>query len=340
MISAPWFVAVSLANDEFFRFFFIHEHLQRFLTTEHRRVEPWWYFLPLLVVGMIPWVLLLGWGLRRTWRDGLPAANGFSWQRFALVWSAFVLVFFSASGSKLPSYILPMFPVLSLVAGWLLAGFDTRTLARLTWPLTAAAAAALAVVLVAYEPLARRFVADPTSLVPTLAFGPWVAATLATATVGGVVALLALRRPAARGRTLAVLAVAASTLVAVQLALAGYDEFRTTRSSRDILRAAAAANGPFLPDVPFYHVHMFDQTVPFYLRRTTTFVAFRDEFALGLDAEPAKAFATEQEWYPVWTHLAQGYAMMPADDYERLAAAGLPMRVLVRDARRVIVSRR
>jgi hypothetical protein len=80
--------------------------------------------------------------------------------------------------------------------------------------------------------------------------------------------------------------------------------------------------------------------VPFYLRRPTTFVSYRDEFALGLDAEPDRGFATEAAWIPVWDGLAQGYAMMPVGDYERLAAQGVPMRVLARDPRRVVVSRR
>ncbi len=340
VLAAPWFVAVSLANDEFFRFFFIHEHFQRYLTTEHRRVEPWWYFLPLLAFGMIPWLPLLVWGLPRTWRHARPAANGFSWQRFALVWAAFVFVFFSASGSKLPSYILPMFPVLAFVSAWLLAGIDPRTLSRLTWPMTAAAGATLVVALVAYEPLLRRFVSDEASLAPTLAYGRWIAAAMAAATFGGIVALLALRRTAGGGRTAAVLAVALSTLVAAQVAIVGYDEFRTTRSSRDILRAAEALNGPFAADAPFYHVHMYDQTVPFYLRRPTTFVGFRDEFALGQDAEPEKAYATEQAWIPVWEGLARGYAMMPSADFQRLSAQGLPMRLLARDTRRAVVSRR
>jgi 4-amino-4-deoxy-L-arabinose transferase-like glycosyltransferase len=339
LLAAPWFVAVSRANEEFFRFFFIHEHFQRYLTTTHRRDEPWWYFLPLVVVGTIPWVLLLGWGLRRTWRDGLPGVNGFSWQRFALVWAGFVLVFFSASGSKLPSYILPMFPVLALAAGWLLCTIAPRTLARLTGTLAVVAAATLVVVVAAREPLVRHFVAEA-SRAPARALVPWLAAALATALAGCAVALFALRRRAARGRTIAVLAVALSTLAATQITLFGYDEFRTTRSSRDILRAAVAANGPFAPDLPFYHVRMHDQTVPYYLGRTTTLVEYRDEFALGQDAEPAKAFATEQGWIPVWEGLAQGYALMAPDDYARLAGEGLPMRVLARDARRVVVSRR
>jgi len=339
-LAAPWFVAVSLANDEFLRFFFVHEHFQRFLTTEHRRVEPWWYFVPLALVGMIPWTPLLGWGLVKSWREGVPNARGFSWQRFALVWAGFVFVFFSASGSKLPSYILPMFPVLSLLAASLLVSVDRRTLGRLVGPMTVAAGVALAAVLVGYAPVVRRLVTDPATLAPTLAYAPWIEAALGVATLGGVIAAVALRRETPRGRTVAVLAVALGALVTVQLGIVGFDEFRTARSSRDILRAAVAANGPFAPGVPFYHVHMYDQTVPFYLGRTTTFVAFRDEFALGLDAEPGKAYASDREWIPVWKDLPQGYAMMPPNDYARLAAEGVPMRVLARDPRRVIVSRR
>ncbi len=296
--------------------------------------------MPLLVVGMVPWLTVLGWGLVRTWRTGTPTANGFSWQRFALVWSAFVFVFFSASGSKLPSYILPMFPVLAFVTGWLLSQIDSRTLARLVWPVAVAAGAVLAIALAASDPLLRRFVGDEASLVPALAYGRWLAGAAAVATAGCVAALIALRRRTARGRTVAVLAVALSTLVAVQAGIVGYDEFRTTRSSRDILRAAVAANGPFRADAPFFHVHMYDQTVPYYLQRPTTFVEYRDEFALGQDAEPDKAFATERAWIPVWRSLREGYAMMPVSDFERLSAQGLPMRVLSRDPRRVVVSRR
>ena len=82
-LAAPWFIAVSRANAEFFQFFFIHEHFQRYLTTEHRRDQAWWYFVPLFLLGAMPWLPLLGWGARQMWRDGTPAANGFSWQRFA-----------------------------------------------------------------------------------------------------------------------------------------------------------------------------------------------------------------------------------------------------------------
>jgi 4-amino-4-deoxy-L-arabinose transferase-like glycosyltransferase len=340
LLAAPWFVAVSRANPEFFDFFFIHEHFTRYTTMAHGRREPWWYFIPLLLVGMLPWIGLLVWAAPRLWRDGAPAANGFSWQRFALVWSAFVFLFFSASGSKLPSYILPMYPPLCLLAAWLLRDIDPRWLARLTLPAAVLVVLATVVVALGYEPVARRLVVETVSLEPTLRFAPWVTAALAITATGTVAAYVGLRKSATHGRTIAVLALALSVLAAIQVGMIGYDNFRATRSSRDLLRAAEAAHGPFAADVPFYHVHMHDQTVPFYLRRTTTFVSFRDEFALGQDAEPDRSIATDAEWVPIWERLAQGYAMMPPNDYERFTARGVPMRVLARDGRRVIVSRR
>jgi 4-amino-4-deoxy-L-arabinose transferase-like glycosyltransferase len=72
-IAAPWFIAVSLRNSEFARFFFVQEHWQRFTTTIHHREHPVWYFLPVLAAGVFPWLLAVvaGWaraarGLRPT----------------------------------------------------------------------------------------------------------------------------------------------------------------------------------------------------------------------------------------------------------------------------------
>jgi hypothetical protein len=233
-----------------------------------------------------------------------------------------------------------MYPALCLLAAWLLHDMEPRTLLRMTQPTALVLALLTVAVAIGYEPVARHFVADLASLDGVLRFAPWATAALAVLTIGGLCAVVALRNTAIRGRTVAVLSLSLSMLAAVQLGMVGYDNFRTTRSSRDILRAAEVVNGPFAVDVPFYHVHMYDQTVPFYLRRPTIFVSFRDEFALGQDAEPGRAFARDDQWLPVWNRLPQGYAMMPVRDYERYAADGVPMRVLARDTRRVVVSRR
>ena len=102
-LTAPWFLAVANANPEFARFFFIREHVERFFTQTHNRGGEWHYFVPWFIVGIMPWLLVWAWTLRRSWRDAPLAAKGFAWERFCVVWSGFIFVFFSLSGSKLPS---------------------------------------------------------------------------------------------------------------------------------------------------------------------------------------------------------------------------------------------
>ncbi len=339
-LTAPWFLAVARANGEFLQFFFVHEHFQRFLTDEHNRTGAWYYFIPLLIAGSLPWFPVLAFGARRAWVDGAPNANGFSWPRFALVWIAFVFLFFSASGSKLPSYILPLFAPAALIAAWLLLSLDARTLYRLTLPGAVAAGAVAVAMLAFYDRLAPRFAgAQPAEVL--LAYGAWLKAAAVVVATGAAAALVAFRR--ANGPTTArywgVAALALCTLGGVQLAAAGFEVFSTTRSTSAILRAAQR-EAPFAAGAPFYQVQMYDQTAPYYLRRTTTLVAFRDELALGIDAEPERQIASVEDWLAQWQGLAQGYALMAPAEHERLAAAGVPMRLLARDSRRVVVSRR
>jgi 4-amino-4-deoxy-L-arabinose transferase-like glycosyltransferase len=327
-------------NDEFARFFFIHEHFGRYLTTEHMRVEPWYYFIPIALIGALPWVAVLVCGAWRAWREGTPNAIGFAWQRFALVWAAFVLVFFSASGSKLASYILPMFGPLALVVGWLLLRLDSRRLFWLTLPIAVAGTVAAAGLLLGFDRYATRFASPQIPATVLIAFGAWLKPAFGVAAAGGIGALFAFRAadrvPTARFWGVAALSL--STLAMLQLAIAGFDAFSPVRSTSAILRAALAP-APFAPDAPFYQVGMYDQTAPFYLGRTTRLVAFRDELALGIDAEPAKQLPTVDAWVAEWTALAQGYAMIPPELYKMLSGQGVPMRELARDSRRVIVSR-
>jgi 4-amino-4-deoxy-L-arabinose transferase-like glycosyltransferase len=143
LLAAPWFIVVSLRNPSFPGFFFVHEHFTRFLTTVHQRVEPWWYFLPLLLLGALPWLLPLVRACRGAWSAGAPAGGshamaagttpGFKPLKFLAVYAGVTLVFFSASGSKLAPYILPMFPVLAAITGVFVADHMrfTRRAARI-----------------------------------------------------------------------------------------------------------------------------------------------------------------------------------------------------------------
>jgi len=114
-VVVPWFVLVSLRNPEFARFFFIHEHLERFLTKVHGHYQPFWFFIPILLMTMLPWSFYATRAVARAW-GGRRHPGGDSLV-FLLAWAACIFIFFSASHSKLIPYILPVFPPLALLTG-------------------------------------------------------------------------------------------------------------------------------------------------------------------------------------------------------------------------------
>jgi 4-amino-4-deoxy-L-arabinose transferase-like glycosyltransferase len=115
VVALPWYVACSLANPGFAYSFLWHQNVQRFLTPVFEHVQPWWFFFPILILGLLPWTAALilaardGWKIFRAGRaDQSPAL-------FAACWAAFPLIFFSFSKSKLPGYVLPALPPLVLL---------------------------------------------------------------------------------------------------------------------------------------------------------------------------------------------------------------------------------
>lgn len=336
LIAVPWFVAVSLANDEFARFFFIHEHFARFLTKVHHREGVWWYFIPILLFGAMPWLPFIAVQLRDGWRrEGEPGT--LQSRRLLLIWAAFIFLFFSVSGSKLPSYILPVFPALALFAAMEMQRMAPATLSHFAWGLAATGGVLLLVVLVGGGRIAHMFSKESSPFEIVRNVVPWIGASIFVFTAGAMVAAWSFRRHV---RSAGIVTLALGSLGAGILALGGYDELSRLSSSYYLVREIKARQGPFDRTLPFYSVQMYDQTLPFYLKRPVTLVQYIDEFALGLDAEPDKGIRRVEDWKKRWVALDQGYAILSSSNYEQIAAEGLPMRVLARDPRRVIVSRR
>jgi 4-amino-4-deoxy-L-arabinose transferase-like glycosyltransferase len=326
-IAAPWFVTVSLANPEFPHFFFIREHFERFLTKEHDRYQPAWFFIPVLLIGMLPWVVTLFPALRRA----LPrsAEPRFDARRFLLVWCAVVFVFFSASNSKLLPYILPLFPALSLLVGDYLRSADRRVLfAQAAVTLLVGAALALA------APRAPLYPSDviPPDLLER--YVPWLVAS-GLALVGGGIASAACL---ARGLRLhGVLAFAFAGLGAAQIALSGYQTLSPSLSAYDI---AHKVRDQLKPGTPFYFVETFDHSALFYLGRHVTMVAVKDELADPIEREPRDFLPDAAAFARSWQADGQAFAMFAGNDLDAfLKAYPLPMRVIASDPRRVIVSK-
>ncbi len=189
-ITTPWFVLVSLKNPEFAHFFFIHEHFERFLTKTHRREGPWHYFIPMLLVGIVPWLGMLAQSLWQSWRPSLEVAQPvFQAKKLLLIWAGFIFFFFSYSGSKLPSYILPIFPALALLVA---AYMENAT--RKGMMLGAALVALLGALGLAFGSRLPAVASDAHDHTLYLAYLPWVLAAAAALLVGGVIGLLYARR--------------------------------------------------------------------------------------------------------------------------------------------------
>jgi 4-amino-4-deoxy-L-arabinose transferase-like glycosyltransferase len=115
VVALPWYVLCASRNPDFIRIFIFQHNFQRYLTPVFRHKQPFWFFGWITLVAMLPWTVLLipaaQEGLRlwreKTWRD----SPGF----FFACWAIFPVLFFSASQSKLPGYILPAIPALALL---------------------------------------------------------------------------------------------------------------------------------------------------------------------------------------------------------------------------------
>ncbi len=324
-ITAPWFIAVSVANPEFPHYFFIHEHFERFLTKTHGRYQPAWYFIPILLLGMIPW---LGSLLQSFW-PAKGSTGSFSAPRFLLAWTVVVFSFFSVSSSKLASYILPIFPSIAALIGAYLAQQQHRS--SLAWQAVPAILLACAAGVLAYK--APEFATPQVGVAAYQAYQPWLYAAALALLAGSGFAFMFGRQ----GRSLAfALALAIGGHVFGQLFLLGHNEIGRVNSAHD---AALAIKDKLPPGVPFFSADTYDQSLQFYLKRTTTMVAYRDELSFGIEQEPNKFIPTMAEFEKRWHELPAAWALMSPKTWEEMNAKGLPMTEQFRDGRRVIVSK-
>jgi len=326
LVAAPWFVLVMRANPEFFQFFFIHEHFERFTTKVHGRYQPWHYFVPVLLFGMLPWTLLMADALLRTWRGSSAEARTFSAERFLLVWAVFIYFFFTISSSKLPSYLLPMFPALALLMGKQLAAMNARRAFWLIAPLLPVLLALLGVVV-----NTDRFADTPVQTEMYGEYAIWLTVAMLIWVGGMVAALHGLRRGNKAG---AIVILALSSLLATQIGASGYNTIARERSAYLIAEAIAPQ---IKPDVPFYSVYHYEQTLPFYLKRTLTLVDFQDEMAFGIGQEPHKWLPTVDALAAKWKTDAEAYAIMPLYAVQILKDKGMDMKEIYRDHQLVVV---
>ena len=324
LIAVPWHWLAALRDGDFLKFYFVHEHLARYLTPVAQRVEPWWFFLGVFVAGTAPWTLsalrVVASGWRRT------GSSGFDARLFLWLWAVFIVVFFSLSDSKLMPYILPIMPAVAL----LIALSPPEVLQR-DYLITAALTLLIGLGLgVAYFRWPQLLASSDRAayFMPLATTAAKVAALLIVS--GAFVLVQGARDVTRAGVFLGTGWCLAWIWMGVEAAAIG-----PVYSGLDLARSVPAGQGA----APMYSVATYDQTVDFYLARTITLVQYRGELDYGLNKDPGREIPDLKDFERRWSGESEAFAVMEPSMYEKLRNDGLPMRVIGRTASRLMAAR-
>lgn len=285
-IAAPWFIIISIREKEFFNFFFIDQHVLRFLSKKHKRTGPVYYFIPVLLGGMLPWSLFIPRACLTIWRR--PEC------RLLLIWSAIVFAFFSLSGSKLPPYILPIFPTLSILIAVLFHEIKTGNFDR-PWEITVLQVFFAILALSFFLPMIPSFAhyisrvsMDSRSIMHDLrSVSLWISSSAAICCV--ILFFKSLRR--AHCVFILLFLFSLSTIIAIMAHSGVNERINTTKEL-----ALAIKQEPNPPDL-IINYSALDLTLPFYLGKPVVIASYMGELEMGAKYSDArKIFITEDEF--------------------------------------------
>jgi 4-amino-4-deoxy-L-arabinose transferase-like glycosyltransferase len=325
-LTVPWHLLAATRLSDFLQFFFVHEHLARYLTPISERQEPWWFFGWIFLAGTVPWTLSAVRVVITGWRGRGAAPNQFNPLFFLWVWVFFVVVFFSLSDSKLMPYILPAMPILAVLIGAL----PEATLKRdFLFAAVLTAAAGLALLIASFNWPAVISRSDRSA--SFLALASPLREVAAVLLVSGICVSVLVGRRLTR----------AAIFLGVGWCLAGLLVVRAAALVAPIYSGVALAAA--LPaadrDAPFYSVGTYDQSFTFYLGRPQTLVRYRGELDYGLNKSPNAGIAEMDEFLKLWASETRAFAVMDKQTFNRFKERGVPMRIIGQNLNQVLVAR-
>jgi len=330
IIAVPWFVVMCVREKEFFDFFFIDQHVLRFLTSKHGRSEPLYYFLPVLFGSLFPWSVFIPRAVAGLGK--VPAL------RLFFVWSVVVFVFFSVSGSKLSPYILPIYPALALILGHMFnAAWQQRIRRNRELIVYAVFFVCLMVAGVAYG---SGSLTSYLSALPDVAAMP---ASIRGLSLGLGVASLAmlLLFSLNKRRTFSALfyglgSFSLFVILGLMACVHVVDGVNTTKRLAEEIKKNSRA------DAVVVNYGSFDETLPFYLSHRTYIAEFMGELEMGAKYADAKPFFLDRDGF---TRLIRSdkavFVVTKAKRFPRLLDLGLDEKGIVgeQDDRLLIANR-
>jgi len=267
----PWYVAVQLRNPEFFRVFILEHNLARFSTNVYHHPQPFWFYLPVFLLVLMPWTLWLLLAIveraREMCREGRQAlvliTPDDSWELFLLLWMIILILFFSASQSKLPGYILPAAPAAALLITESLAARRDQE-RRISWPLAVSHGLLCGLLIFAALSVGAVALTTPHHLIATK--GTYMAVFIGGMFALSIAATLLTRSGLRLLRPITMLAVVVGVAAVIRLAAPAIDATQSARPVAEIIHAFSHEPVP----VALFHVGRTQQYgLDFYLNRAT-----------------------------------------------------------------------
>jgi 4-amino-4-deoxy-L-arabinose transferase-like glycosyltransferase len=298
----PWHVAVCLRNPEFFNFYFLREHVMRYLTPIHRHDGPFWFFLPILVLGFFPWVAFLPATFLSFRQKEVRLVGHLT--SFLMLWGGFVFIFFSFSSSKLIPYLLPVFPPLALLVSSFLSTESPRL--KGAFKIYGVIAFVAGIVILSYFPI-RNFFFHKSYNLPFVLPQIMGAVLLLWAGVLGV--FFYLNKNAEK-----VFSSLTTSLILFLVSIAYLDPFFQRAPSIEPLIKKFK---PYIkPDDPVIACSFFPHDVPVYLERPIQVLDYEGELAFGASITPDQnILINEEKFQKIWAGEHRVFLLMPPHDF-------------------------
>lgn len=306
VVTVPWHLVVSLENPEFAYFYFIEQQILRYSTLGVGHYQPFWFFIPCLLIGFFPWIVFLPQAIYQAYPRSVQALATHKKELFFLLWIAIIFIFFSFSKSKLIPYILPLFPPLALLtACYLRNAVRATTYAGFQIGIFLLAILSIMLIFAFYHYLPHYTLASP-----SLAKQYLLTAFAILAGASSIAILYASSKPVH-----AIVILICGSFLFPLFVLAAMPAIET----RTILPLARIIETKSRPQDIIVTYNQYYQDLPFYLRRIVYILNWRNELTYGMahQAHHEWMINTQQFW-EYWQHKQCVFAIMDKTEYEKI----------------------
>lgn len=274
VIAAPWHILVQMRNPEFFHFYFIEQHFERYLTMSAGRYQPVWFFLPIVLLGLFPWIIFLWRALVSVFPRSWQACKAHKKEVFLLLWAGLIFVFFSLSKSKLIPYILPVFPALAIIVGRYISTVISQPDSKQNHNCFRLLPFIAILIAIAFVTLPRY------QTVPDVEVANYYLRIMAVILISGsILTYIIYRRYSFRAGLIALIISSMLFFLSLMLTVPKVDT-RTVKPLAQILLPILKPTDEVATYGTYY------QDFPFYLRRHVTIVRWLNELTFGLKHQP------------------------------------------------------